>query len=212
MRCGISLSLESELATKAKEKGECGMSKDKALGRREFLKGLGLLAGAFALDGSTGLAKQPVLGELTTAECPLQIEVGEPIVRLRRPERKFTVYFDLYVEMAQGRLIQVKRTVRIIRAIARKFRGREEIIFIPVITRSEDISKEIKNGRISALGEENVLIDFAYICNTLKSLSGTAFAVEILIEARGITADKGQIHSANKLVIKNFEVPQVCKL
>lgn len=187
------------------------MSKDKGLGRREFLKGLGLLAGALALDRSKGLA-QPVLEDHSALECPLQIEIGEPIVKLRRPERKFTVYFDLQVEMVEGQLIQVKRTVRIIRAIARRFRGQEEVIFVPVITRTADVSKEIKGGRISALGEESVLIDFAYICNTLKSLSGLAFAVEILIEARGVTPDKGQICSANRLVIKNFEVPQVCKL
>ncbi|MFQ6090720.1 MAG: hypothetical protein ACE5LD_04705 [Candidatus Bipolaricaulia bacterium] len=43
-------------------------------------------------------------------------------------------------------------------------------------------------------------------------MSGLAFAAEILIEARGVTADKGQICSTNKLVIQNFDVPQVCKL
>ncbi|MDH7504944.1 MAG: hypothetical protein QHH25_02215 [Candidatus Acetothermia bacterium] len=187
------------------------MSKDRGLDRREFLKGLSLLAGTLAIRGSTGLA-QPAIGEISAAECPLQIEIGDPLVKLRRPERKFTVYFDLQVEMPRGRLIQVKRTVRIIRAISRRFRGREEVIFIPVITRAEDISKQIKGSRISALGEENVLVDFAYICNTLKSLSGMAFAVEILIEARGIVPDRGEICSANKLVVKNFEVPQVCKL
>jgi hypothetical protein len=188
------------------------MSKDQGLGRREFLKGLGLLAGALALERSTGLAQQPAQADLPAAECPLQIEIGEPIVKLRRPERKFTVYFDLRVEMPQGQLIQVKRTVRIIRAISRKFRSQEEIIFVPVTARAEDISKVIKDNRIVAQGEENVLVDFAYICNTLRNLGGLAFAVEILIEARGITADKGQICSANSLVIKNFEVPQVCKL
>lgn len=187
------------------------MSKDRGLDRREFLKGLSLLAGTLALKSSTGLA-QPAIGEIAAAECPLQIEIGDPIVKLRRPERKFTVYFDLHVEMVQGRLIQVKRTVRIIRAINRRFRREEEVIFIPVSTKRHDISKEIEDNRIVAQGEESMLIDFGYICNTLRSLSGMAFAVEVLVEARGIVPDKGQICSANKLVIKNFEVPQVCKL
>ncbi|MGQ9601095.1 MAG: hypothetical protein ACUVQU_01145 [Candidatus Bipolaricaulia bacterium] len=192
------------------------MSKPKPemrLGRREFLKGLGLLAGgALALESGPGLAARATQLDLPAEEAlTIMIEIGEPLVKLRRPERKFTVYFDLRVEMPQGQLIEVKRTVRIIRAITRKFRGTEEVIFVPVAVKKEDISKAIKDNRILAQGEENVLIDFAYICNTLKYLSGTAFAVEILIEARGVTADRGQIYSANKLVIKNFEVPQVCK-
>lgn len=181
---------------------------ERRLGRREFLKGLGLVAGALAIERSPGLARARL--DLPAEEA-LTIEIGEPLVKLRRPERKFTVYFDLRVEMAQGQLVEVKRTVRLIRAITRKFRGTEEVIFVPVAVKKEDISKAIKDNRILAQGEENVLIDFAYICNTLKYLSGLAFAVEILIEARGVTADRGQIHSANKLVIKNFEVPQVCK-
>jgi hypothetical protein len=180
------------------------------LGRREFLKGLGLLAGALMTGGSTGLARARFDTPIEV-EGPILIEIGEPIVKLRRPERKFTVYFDLRVEMPQGRLIEVKRTVRLIRAITRKVRGTEEVIFVPIVVKREDISKAIKDNRIVAVGEENVLIDFAYICNTLKYLNGLAFAVEILIEARGIAADRGQIHSANKLVIKNFEVPRVCK-
>ncbi len=182
------------------------------LGRREFLKGLGLLAGALAMESAPGLARATQLDLPAEEALTIMIEIGEPLVKLRRPERKFTVYFDLRVEMPQGRLIEVKRTVRIIRAITRKFRGTEEVIFVPVAVKKEDISKAIKDNRILAQGEENVLIDFAYICNTLKYLSGTAFAVEILIEARGVTADRGRIYSANKLVIKNFEVPQVCKL
>jgi hypothetical protein len=92
-----------------------------------------------------------------------------------------------------------------------KFRRKEEVIFVPVAKRTRDISKGIKDNRIAAQGEESVLIDFGYICNTLRHLSGTAFAVEVLIEARGVTADKGQICSANRLVIQNFDVPKVCK-
>lgn len=183
---------------------------ERRLGRREFLKGLGLFAGALAVEGTTGLARAR-FDPPVEVEGPILIEIGEPLVKLRRPERKFTVYFDLRVEMAQGQLVEVKRTVRLIRAITRKFRGKEEVIFVPVAVKKEDISKAIKDNKILAQGEENVLIDFAYICNTLKYLSGLAFAVEILIEARGIVPNQGQIHSANKLVIKNFEVPKVCK-
>lgn len=183
---------------------------ERRLGRREFLTGLGLLAGALATGSSTGLARAR-FDPPVELEGPILITISEPIVKLRRPERKFTVYFDLRIEMPQGRLIEVKRTVRLIRAITRKFRGKEEVIFVPVVVKKEDISKAIKDNRILAQGEENVLIDFAYICNTLKYLNGLAFAVEILIEARGIMPDRGQIHSANKLVIKNFEVPRVCK-
>ncbi|MFQ6090719.1 MAG: hypothetical protein ACE5LD_04700, partial [Candidatus Bipolaricaulia bacterium] len=84
---------------------------------------------------------------------------GDPIVKLRRPERKFTVYFDLLAELPQGELVQVKQTVRIIRAIRRKFRKKEEVIFVPVIKRSKDISKEIKDNRIALRGEESVLVD-----------------------------------------------------
>ncbi|HIC95768.1 TPA: hypothetical protein EYP12_03955 [Candidatus Bipolaricaulota bacterium] len=189
------------------------MAKGKELGRREFLKGFGLLAGALALDLERSMlaGAQPALEPLSgEGECPLEIEIGEPIIKLRRPERKFTVYFDLRVGMLQGRLIQVKRTVRIIRAITRRIRREKQILFIPVRSKTVDISKEIKDNQILALGEENVLIDFGYICNMLRNLTGTAFALEILIEARGITADK-RICSANKLVIKNFEVPRICK-
>ncbi|HID09971.1 MAG TPA: hypothetical protein EYP17_01540 [Candidatus Latescibacteria bacterium] len=190
------------------------MSKDRRLDRREFLKGLGFIAGALTLERGTAPAPalaQPVPENFLAESCPLQIEISSPIVKLRRPERKFTVYFDLLVEMSQGKLIQVKRTVRIIRAITRKFRRKEEVIFVPVVRRTADISKEIKDNRILARGEESMLIDFGYICNTLRHLSGTAFAVEILIEARGITADKDRICSANRLVIQNFDVPKVCK-
>lgn len=177
------------------------------LDRRSFIKSLGLVAGALALPHGTTLA-QPALED--RKNCPLEIEVGEPLIKLRRPEQKFTVYFDLLVEMPQGKLIEVKRTVRIIRAITRKFRT-EEVIFVPVSTKKRDISKEIRDNRIAARGEGNVLVDFGYICNTLSHLNGTAFAVEILVEARGITADKGQICSANKLVVQNFDVPKVCE-
>lgn len=183
---------------------------DKRLERREFLKGLGLAAGALTLGRASALA-QPAPEVLPAERGPLEIEIGDPTVKLRRPERKFTVYFDLLVELPQGRLVQVKRTVRIIRVITRKFRKQEEVIFVPVIKRSKDISKEIKDNRIALRGEESVLVDFGYICNTLRRLNGLAFAAEILIEARGVTADKGQICSTNKLVIQNFDVPQVCK-
>lgn len=180
------------------------------LDRRAFLKSLGLMAGAIALPRGAALA-QPELEEQPQESYPLRIEIGDPVVKLRRPERKFTVYFDLRVEMSQGQLVQVKRTVRIIRAITRKFRKQEEVIFVPVKAKKQDISQEIKDNQIIALGEENMLVDFGYICNTLRSLNGAAFAVEILIEARGVTADKGQIHSVNRLAIQNFEVPKVCK-
>jgi hypothetical protein len=187
------------------------MSKEqRRLDRRAFLKSLGLVAGALTLERRVVLA-QPLAEEFPAGSCPLRIEIGGPIVKLRRPERKFTVYFDLLVEMPQGQLVQVKRTVRIIRAITRKFRKKEEVIFVPVAKRTKDIYKEIKDQRLSFQDEENMLIDFGYICNTLRRLSGTAFAVEILIETRGITADKGQICSANRLVIQNFDVPQVCQ-
>jgi|GEM_PF-6246612 len=186
------------------------MSEDRRLDRRAFLKGLSLAAGALTLERATALA-QPVMGPLSVADYPLKIELGGPIVKLRRPERKFTVYFDLLVEMPQGQLVQVKQTVRIIRAITRRFRGKEDIIFIPITRRTADISKEIKDNQISFQGEEDVLIDFGYICNTLRRLNGLAFAVEVLIEARGITADRSQICSANQLVVQNFDVPQVCK-
>lgn len=185
------------------------MSKEiQRLDRRSFLKSLGLVAGALALPRGAMMA-QPVLDNVNDT-CPVKIEVGEPTIKLRRPERKFTVYFDLQVEMPQGQLVEVKRTVRIIRAITRKFRT-EEIIFIPVSAKKRDISKEITDNQFVALGEESMLIDFGYICNTLRSLGGTAFAVEILIEARGITTDKGRICSANRLVVKNFDVPKVCE-
>lgn len=183
---------------------------DKRLDRREFLKGLGLAAGALTLGRAPALA-QPAPEVLPAESGPLKIEIGGPTIKLRRPERKLTVYFDLLAELPQGELVQVKRTVRIIRAIKRKFRKEEEVIFVPVVKRSKDISKEIKDNRLALQGEENVLVDFGYLCNTLRRLNGLAFAAEILIEARGITADKGQICSANKLVIQNFDVPQVCK-
>jgi len=187
------------------------MSKEfRRLERREFLKGLGLAAGALTLGRASALA-QPAPEVLPAESGPLKIEIGDPTVKLRRPERKFTVYFDLLVEMPQGQLVQVKRTVRIIRAITRKFRREEEVIFVPVRAKKRDISQTIKDNRIVAQGEESVLVDFGYICNTLRRLNGLAFAAEILIEARGITADKGQICSTNKLVIQNFDVPQVCK-
>lgn len=188
------------------------MSKElRRFDRREFLKGLGLAAGALTLERASVLA-QPAPEVLPADHGLLKIEIGDPIVKLRRPERKFTVYFDLLAELPQGELVQVKQTVRIIRAIRRKFRKKEEVIFVPVIKRSKDISKEIKDNRIALRGEESVLVDFGYLCNTLRRLSGLAFAAEILIEARGVTADKGQICSTNKLVIQNFDVPQVCKL
>jgi len=183
---------------------------EKRLERREFLKGLGLAAGALTLGRASALA-QPAPEVLPAESGPLKIEIANPIVKLRRPERKFTVYFDLLVELSQGQLVQVKQTVRVIRAIKRKFRKKEEVIFVPISRRAKDISKEIKDNRIAFQGEESILVDFGYLCNTLRRLNGLAFAVEILIEARGIAADGSQIHSINELVVQNFDVPQVCK-
>ncbi len=185
------------------------------LDRRDLLKGLGALAGlaSLGLSRATLAVAQPtpVTTRIETAPaCPITIKIENPVLKLRRPERKLTLYFDLAVEMAEGQLIEVKRTVRIIRAIRRRFRGEEEILFIPVITRKANMSKEIKGNRIIAYGEENVLIDFENLCYQLRGLNGLAFAVEILIEARGLVPEN-KICSQNKLVVQNFDVPTVCK-
>lgn len=181
------------------------------LNRRDLLKGLGALAGMASL-GQLSLAQPtPVTtGIETTSACPIEIKIENPVIKLRRPERKLTLYFDLAVRMPEGQLIEVKRTVRIIRAIRRRFRGDEEILFIPVVTRKANMSKEIQDNQIVAYGEENVLIDFGNLCYQLRGLSGLAFAVEILIEARGLLPDN-KICSQNQLVVHNFDVPTVCK-
>lgn len=175
--------------------------------RRGFLKGLGILASVVTLDRLTGAAQ----GEPQEESCPINIEIANVLVKLRRPEQKFTIYFDLIVEMPEGTLVEAKHTVRIIRAIKRKMRKKEEIIFIPVIARKRNVSDSIVKNRIEAVGEENVLIDLSNICSKLRYLSGIAFAVEIFVEARGVTFDKGAICSASKLAIDNFDVDRVCK-
>lgn len=203
--------LEGGLRTSAR-----GRSGEK-LDRRAFLKGLGALAGTLTLaqGGLTSARAQPLSGEADSVgpsgACPIEIRIENPLIKLRRPERKLTLYFDLVVQMPQGKLVQVKRTVRIIRAIKRKVRGEEKIIFVPVTVRKKDISGEIKGGKIEALGEENVLIDFGNLCYTMRHLGGLAFAAEILIEARGVTAAGSEICSASRIVVQNFDVHKVCK-
>ncbi len=186
--------------------------------RRTLLKGLGALAGTLTLaQGGLGLAQaQPLRGGAesdtsgSAGACPIEIRIENPLIKLRRPERKLTLYFDLVVQMPQGKLVEVKRTVRIIRAIKRKVRREEEIVFVPVTIRKKDMSGEIKEGKLVALGEENVLIDFGNLCYTMRHLGGLAFAAEILIQARGMTPGS-EICSASQLVVQNFDVRKVCK-
>jgi hypothetical protein len=160
---------------------------------------VGLASAAFSLEF-------PPVGE----QDNITITVTNTKVFSRRPEKKFTISFDLIANMPEGILAELKYTVRIIRSIIRKSKDKETVLFLTVTAKHKDLSKAVINNYFEAIGEENILIDFGYICTQLVKLGGVAFAVEIKVEARGLTPE-GKICSVSKLVVENFDMAALCK-